>query len=778
MKFWNTVARTILIHRVATIIIIAVITGLLASQFKNVQFSYTEANLLPEDNPVNIEYDKFLNIFGEEGNIIVLAVKDSTLFSDVKKFNNWIALADEISSHKKIIEGVVSFSNIKELKKNVEEQKFELTSIFTKKKYNQQEVDSISNHIFNDLPFYDHLLFNKETGTIQTIVYVDKQIVNTKVRSDFVKDVFNPLIQKFNKENNLQVRVSGMPYVRSMNAASVKSEMGMFVLLGLGVTGLIFFLFFRSLRATAITLAVVIIGVLWSFGFIGLLGYQISILTALIPPLIIVIGVPNAIFLIHKYQQEIHKHGNKAKSLQRVITKVGNATLMTNLTTSAGFATFIFTKSTILKEFGVIASINIMGIFIISLCLIPILYSFMPLPKPKHLKHLEKKWVDTIVKGMTKIVRNKKPFVYIISSILLLIAILGAFQIKVSGSLIEDMSKKTQFYKDIVFFEKEFGGILPLEILVDTKKEKGVMNLATLKRIDKLESEILKIPEFSKPISINNLVKFTKQAFYNGNPDFYKLPTSQEKNFILSYAQNSGGDTNALSNMVDKTGRYARITTFMKDIGTERMEQIQEELQIIIDKNFPKERYNVTMTGKALVFVKGTNYLIHNLIISLGLAIVLIAVFIGGLFKNSKMILISLIPNVFPLILTAGLMGFLGIPLKPSTILVFSIAFGISVDDTIHFLAKYRQELIASKGKVRKSVYKAIRESGISMFYTSIVLFFGFLVFVISSFGGTKALGGLVSITLLFAMISNLVILPSLLLTFERTINKKKKSKK
>ncbi|MDO3695611.1 efflux RND transporter permease subunit [Wenyingzhuangia sp. chi5] len=778
MKFWNTVARTILTHRVATIIIIAVVTGLLASQFKKVQFSYTEANLLPEDNSVNIEYDKFLNIFGEEGNIIVLAVKDSTLFTDVNKFNNWIALADKISAYKEVIEGVVSFSNIKELKKNVEAQKFELTSIFTKKKYNQQEVDSISQHIFNDLPFYDHLLFNKETGTIQTIVYVDKQIVNTKVRSDFIKETFNPLIQKFNKENNLQVRVSGMPYVRSMNAASVKSEMGMFVLLGLGVTGLIFFLFFRSLRATAITLTVVIIGVLWSFGFIGLLGYQISILTALIPPLIIVIGVPNAIFLIHKYQQEIHKHGNKAKSLQRVITKVGNATLMTNLTTSAGFATFIFTKSTILKEFGVIASINIMGIFLISLCLIPILYSFMPLPKPKHLKHLEKRWVDTIVKGMTSIVRNKKPYVYIVSFILLTVAIIGAFQIKVSGSLIEDMSKKTQFYKDIVFFEKEFGGILPLEILVDTKKDKGVMNLATLKRIDKLESEILKIPEFSKPISVNNLVKFTKQAFYNGNPDFYKLPTSQEKNFILSYAQNSGGNTNALANMVDKTGRYARITTFMKDIGTERMEQIQEELQVIIDKNFPKERYDVTMTGKALVFVKGTNYLIHNLIISLGLAIVLIALFIGGLFKNSKMILISLIPNVFPLVLTAGLMGYLGIPLKPSTILVFSIAFGISVDDTIHFLAKYRQELIASKGKVRKSVYKAIKESGISMFYTSIVLFFGFLVFVISSFGGTKALGGLVSITLLFAMISNLVILPSLLLTFERVINKKRKKSK
>lgn len=775
MKFWNNVARIILTHRVATITIIAIITGLLAIQFKNVKFSYTEANLLPEDNPVNLEYDKFLEIFGEEGNIIVLAIHDESLFTDADKFNNWLALADTISSFKKEIEGVISFSNIKELKKNETNKNFELSSILHKKTYNKYEIDSIKNHIFNDLPFYDNILFNKETGTVQTIVYVDKQIVNTKLRSDFIKNIFNPLIQKFNKDNKLQIRVSGMPYVRSMNAASVKSEMGMFVLLGLGITGFIFFLFFRSIRATAITLAVVIIGVLWSFGFIGLLGYQISILTALIPPLIIVIGVPNAIFLIHKYQQEVNKHGNKAKSLQRVITKVGNATLMTNLTTAAGFATFIFTKSKILKEFGVIASINIMGIFFISLCLIPVLYSFMPLPKPKHLKHLKKKWADTVIKGMTNIVRHKKISVYIISFILLLISVFGAFQIKISGSLIEDMSKKTQFYKDIVFFEKEFGGILPLEILIDTKKEKGVMNLSILKRIDRLEKEIIKIPEFSKPISVNNIVKFSKQAFYNGNPDFYKLPTSQEKNFILSYAQNSGGDTDALANMVDKSGRYARITTFMKDIGTERMEQIQQELQIIIDKNFPKNRFDVTMTGKALVFVKGTNYLIQNLIISLGLAIVLIALFIGGLFRKFKMIFISLIPNVFPLVLTAGLMGYLGIPLKPSTILVFSIAFGISVDDTIHFLAKYRQELMASKGKVRKSVYKAIKESGISMFYTSIVLFFGFLVFIISSFGGTKALGGLVSITLLFAMISNLIILPCFLLTFEKRLSKKKK---
>jgi hypothetical protein len=522
-----------------------------------------------------------------------------------------------------------------------------------------------------------------------------------------------------------------------------------------------------------ITLLVVTIGVIWAFGFIGLFRYEISVLMALIPPLIIVIGVPNAIFLINKYQQEVKKHGNQAKSLQRVISKVGNATLMTNVTTASGFATFIFTKSQLLKEFGIIASINIIGIFLIALFVIPIVYSFMPLPKEKHLKHLERRWIEVFVKWMESIVRNHRIAVYASTIILIIVSMIGIFTIKVSGSLIEDMPKGKQFFKDIVFFEEEFGGIMPLEIIIDTKKENGVMNLGTLKRMNELEETIDEIPQLSKPISVLNIVKYSKQAFYGGNPKFYQLPTNQEKNWILSYAKNATSNTNLLDSYVDSTGRYARITTFMKDIGTDKMEIIEERLQQKIDKEFPKENYHVSMTGKALVFLKGTNYLIHNLVISLSLAIFLIAIFMAFLFRSFKMILISLIPNIFPLLITAGLMGYLGIPIKPSTILVFSIAFGISVDDTIHFLAKYRQELKANNWRIKQSVYNALRETGVSMLYTSIVLFFGFLVFTASSFGGTIALGGLVSVTLLFAMVSNLLLLPSLLLSLEKNIANK-----
>lgn len=771
MNFWTRVSRIILKNRYLILILIAIITTLLVFQMKNMRFSYTEANLLPENHEVNIQYNKFLEIFGEEGNLVLLAVKDSSVFT-TDKFNAWNSLAKSFDSLSEV-EFTLSIADVKKLKKDTKNRKFVLESIYEEKITSQEKVNSIKKELFEKLPFYDNLLYNKKTETIQTAIYIDKEIVNTPVRKAFVFDKLIPIINRFEKENNLDVRVSGMPYIRTINAQNIIDEIQLFVLGALLITGIIFFFFFRSYRATFITLLVVTIGVTWAFGFIGLFGYEITVLTALIPPLIIVIGVPNAVFLINKYQQEIKSHGQQAKALQRVISKIGNATLMTNITTASGFATFVFVKSQLLREFGILASINILSIFVLALLIIPIIYSFMEPPKKKHLNHLERRWMENVVDWMEKMVREQRIAVYITTVVIIILGIIGLYQIRVSGSLIEDMPKTKAFFKDIKFFENEFGGIMPLEILVDTKKEKGVMKLSTLKRMDKINEVIESFPELSKPVSIVNLVKYSKQAYYKGKPKYYQLPTSQEQNYIFEYTKNSDGNSDMLNNFVDSTGQFARITTFMKDIGTDKMNVIQERLRQIVEKEFPAERYNVSFTGKALVFLKGTNYLIGNLVFSLSLAILLIALFMAWMFRSFRMILISIIPNMLPLLITAGLMGFFGIPIKPSTILVFSIAFGISVDDTIHFLAKYRQELIANNWKIRKSVYAALRETGVSMFYTSIVLFFGFLVFTVSSFGGTIALGGLVSITLLLAMVSNLLLLPSLLLTFEDKIANK-----
>lgn len=422
-----------------------------------------------------------------------------------------------------------------------------------------------------------------------------------------------------------------------------------------------------------------------------------------------------------------------------------------------------------------VTSINVITVYLLTLMVVPIVYSFMPLPKEKHLNHLSKTYLSSILNSVEHLVRYKRRLIYGIYGILLLFSVVGVTQMKVSGSLIGEMPKSASFFKDILFFEKEFNGVMPLEIMINTKRKKGVMKASTLRKMDELQNTIDSIPELSKPVSIVNLVKYSKQAFYNGNPEYYDLPNSQEQAFILSYAKNAtkGSKDNLMKSYVDKTGQYARITTFMKDIGTEDMAKIEKKLHAKIDTIFPPDRYEVTLTGKALVFQKGTSYLVNNLIESLIFAILLIAGLMAYMFRSWKMIFASVVTNILPLCITSGLMGYFGIPLKPSTILVFSIAFGISVDNAIQFMAKYRHDLIQNGGKIKKAVISALHETGVSTFYTSVVLIFGFAIFTLSSFGGTIALGGLISVTLTFAMFANLVVLPALVLTTAKWSAKK-----
>ncbi|SHI47776.1 hypothetical protein SAMN05444363_0744 [Flavobacterium terrae] len=769
--FWELIARIILRNRILIISIVTLITILLASQWKNIIFTQTEANLIPADDKVNVDYNNFLDKFGEEGNLIVIATKDPKLFTP-KVFKAWSEMMSTISKHKEV-DLVISVDNLKVLTKNDSLEKFALKNLVDKSKVEKQNyLNQIKSELLNNLPFYEGLLFNKKTGSIRSAIYLDKKIVNTKARKEYVLNSLIPEIEKFENETKIDLRASGMPYIRTLNAKTIIDEIGLFIGAALLITGLIFFIFFRSFRATLISLIIVIIGVMWSFGLLGLLGYEVTVLTALVPTLVIVIGIPNCIFLINKYHQEFAKHANKAKALQRVITKTGTATFMTNLTTAFGFATFIGTNNDLLIEFGIVSSIAIMCIYLLCVFIIPIFFSFISSPLNRHLLHLNRDYLNSFMKWIVNTVKYKKVEVYSVAVVLLIVGLIGIHKIKISGSILEDMPKKTSFFNDILFFEKEFNGVLPLEIMIDTKRKKGVMKLSTLKRMDELEETITDIPELSKPLSVVSLIKYSKQAYYNNNPEFFELPTAQEQSFILSYAKNATQNSkeNLMKSYVDSTGQYARITTFIKDENGKNMEAIEEQIRAKANKLFPSPRYEVIITGKPSVFQKGTKYLLDNLVSSLILAFLLTGGLVAIMFRSFKMVIVSIVPNLLPLIMTAGLMGFLNIPLKPSTILVFGIAFGLSVDDTLRFLAQYRLELSRNEWKIKKSVFATFDDAGISMFYTSIVLFFGFSVFMLSSFGGTVALGGLVALTLFFGMLSNLVLLPSLVLSLNRTL--------
>ena len=781
---WTTISGIILRNRVIFLIALALITVFMAFQGQGVKMKYKFGGLLPKTDTTYLNYQKFLSEFSEDGNVLVLGVQGEELF-ELENFAAWYQLGEDLKKIKvarnvktgngtevemaSAIDSVFSVAHAYNLKRNDELKKFDFSKIVSSKPTTQAEVDSIRN-VLDNIPFYKELLSNDSSYASLMMVFVNAKLFNSEDRGDAIEQVQHT-VEKFSKQY-MHTHYSGLPFIRTVVSNRIKGELKMFVILAALITALILFLFFRSLQVVLFSMLVVITGVIWSMGIIGMLGYELTAVMGLIPPLIIVIGVPNCVFLLNKYHSEYVRHGNKIKSLQRVIEKIGNATFMTNTTTSLGFATFIATQSSILQEFGVIASINIMIVFLLSIIMIPSIFSFLPAPKPKHTRHLDKKWLYLTVDKLVVIVTDHRKKVYIATAIIVLLGFYGLSKIESTGNIVDDLPKDDLVLVDLHFFEKNFNGVMPLEILVDTRKKGGALKESTLRKIEKVQELLREYPEISKSLSIVDAVKFVKQSFYGGDVNRYKLISGNEKSFIAPYL--SGKDNVGVSALfMDSLNQKTRITAQIADVGTKEMDVIVNDLSPKIDKILNPDKYDTILTGTSIVYLKGTNYLVKNLFISLLIAIIIISSIMASLFRSARMVLVSLVPNLIPLLVTGALMGYCGIPIKPSTILVFSIAFGISVDDTIHYLAKYRQELNMRGWNIRRSVLNAVRETGVSMIYTSIVLFFGFGIFAASNFGGTVALGILVSVTLLVAMFANLILLPSLLLSLEKSITTK-----
>jgi len=759
---WAVIARTILRYRAVFVWLILAFTYFMYQQSDNVRLSYEMARLLPHDSETQLDYNYFADKFGESDNLMLIGV-DIDSFFVYQKFSKWQKFSESL----KTIDGVnnvFSIVDAVDLKKNENQKKFEPYKIFGSVK-NQADLDK-SFEKYKRLPFYKDRFINDKAAVL--ILNLDDKFIGSSKRKELISSITS-LGDLYSKESTNKIYYSGLPYLRTTNSEMIRNEVKLFIILAMLVTAIILFLFFRSVKAMLISMLIVAIGVTWSFGTLAILDYEITILSALIPPLLIVIGVPNSIFLINKYHNEFKAHGNKSKALVRMIKRVGNITILTNTTTALGFATFILTSSQDLRQFGLVASLNIFAVFFLSLLLIPILLSYISPPKQRHTKHLDRKWIHYITTKIIYWVTHRREHIYVYTIIIAVVAFFGLLKMKTSGNITDDIPKDTEFYQGISFFEKNFNSVLPFEITIDTHRKNGMTRLSTLKKIDALVDTLATYPQFSRSISMIDAVKFFKQAVYNGNSKYYELPNSQEKNWLLNYADNSDISSTWMDTFLDKDKQVGRVSLQVIDIGTKEMKEIRTKLRGQIDQIFDKEKYDVKMTGSSVVFLEGTTYLVKNLFTSLFLAILLISLFMAWMFNSFRMVMVSLIPNLIPLLLTAAIMGYFGIAIKPSTILVFGIAFGISVDDTIHFLAKYRQEL-KYNGNIRKSVKKAIRETGVSMIYTSIVLFFGFSIFITSQFGGTIALGLLVSLTLTIALLSNLVLLPALLLTLEKSI--------
>ncbi len=776
---WQKIGELVLRYRLPLLIILFAVTGVMGYYASKVKMSYEFAKSIPIDNPKYKEYLAFKQKFGEDGNLLAIGFQTDKLFTP-EQFNRLAKFHDTL---KRIsgVSDVLSVVSAINLVKNDSTEKLQTKLIFPRPITSQSELDSCRD-IFLSLPFYKGLMYNPDTKAYLVGVRIENDVINKKRRDTVVAAIENTAAA-FEAESKLELRYSGLPHIRNNLMTRIGAEMKWFLLGSIIFSAVILFIFFRSFSTTVLSLAVVIIGVIYSLGTIYLFGFQITLLTALIPPLIVVIGIPNCIYFLNKYHTSYIHRSNKMEALVEMVRKMGIVTLFCNIAAAIGFAVFALTKSAVLKEFGIVAGINIMALFIISLILLPAALSYLPVPKQKHTRYLQNRWLAATLKRVELWVFGHTKFVYALTIAIVIFSITGILRLRSEGFIVDDLPKTDKVYTDLKFFEQHFKGIMPLEILIDTRKKNGFTGsraLPIFEKIDSFSQYIASQPEMARPLSLAEGLKFAKQGFYDGDSNNYSMPNAFDGAFVADYLRapknNQGGEgasfQKLMSAFMDSNRQVTRISINMADIGSKRLPLMLDSLQKKANTFFDSTKYDVQLTGTSVTFLEGSRFIISGLKESIFWAFLLISLCMLYLFKSFRILICSLIPNIIPLLLTAGVMGWVGIAIKPSTVLVFSVALGIAIDITIRFLVNYKQEMPHYRNDVRETVMHTIRQTGISIIYTSLVLIAGFIIFVFSGFGGTQALGWLTSLTLLSATITNLVLLPVLLLTTDRKKNK------
>ncbi|MBL7865429.1 MAG: MMPL family transporter [Cyclobacteriaceae bacterium] len=773
---WSRIADSIIKFRLPLMSGIVVITIAMGYYASRVEMSYDFGRAVPPQDPDMVFLNKFRQQFGEDGNMVAIGLRDSAVYQ-VQNFER----LRQLSLRLRAIEGVnevLSLPRMKIILKDTANQRFFLWPLFPDTLQTQRQLDSLLSVAHNQ-KFYSGQLVNMTNGSTMMLISVEKEYANSAKRVKLTQDL-QQVGKEFTDQTGINLRYAGLPFIRAVVAEQVRKELSLFLYLSAIVTGAIMLIFFRSVRAVIFSMIMIGVLVIWTLGTITLLGFKITLLSGLIPPVIVTIGITNAIYLLNKYHVEYAKQKDKMQAIRVVVQKMGLATFLTNLTVAIGFLTLLSTDILVLREFGIVAGINILALFFVSLVMIPGILSWLPEPSSKHLRHLNFRILGAFVSGIDLLVHRHRPWIYTATLAITFFAAVGMLRLHSVSFMVDDIPEESQIKRDLKFFESNFSGVMPLEIVVDidSKRKRQLLDVNNLKAIDDFEKSLDSITVTSRPVSIVSLVKAAKQAFYNNNPERYTLPTKTEAGFILRYMKGQSDSSGLVKSFVDSSFNKMRISMQMADVGSLRMDSlinqiIQPKADALVTSlksnlKSAKDSVHVSVTGSSKIFIKGNKFLINNLSESLVLAFILITLSMAMLFANARMIIISLIPNLIAMMITAGLMGYLDIPLKASTALIFSITFGISVDNSIRFLAKYRQELLAGEFFVPRAVSESILETGKSIIYTSVALFAGFIIFAFSDFGGTIALGILTSTTLLISMFTNLILLPALIMTFDK----------
>ena len=600
-------------------------------------------------------------------------------------------------------------------------------------------------------------MVNLENNSL-IVVIKNKQLIN-KEDSDELATALQDLIDE---EGFKEIHMMGKIMGQQEYIAVMKVEFLTFASISIFVLIVFLIIAYRALWGILIPLATVLLAVIGSLGFMQLSGTPLNMMTTLLPVIMLVVGMSDVVHLVSKYLEEIRYCRTKTVAIKNMLKKVGVATLLTSLTTALGFVTLIGVGMEPIQDFGIFTAVGVILAFVLSILFIPSIFLNIKKPKITDSTKVQNAWERGLGKFFIRLCRNQKT-VLVAYTILTIICILGASRIQFDYFLMQDLGEDQPLMQDLRYFQKQFGGIRPFEMAIIPAEGKEVTDFDVIRETEKLEQYLDNEYGVNQMISPTVPFKFANKTLRNGRDEYYKIPENEKRFDYLKRQMVKFESREEFQQIVSADKRVGRVFGRMIDPGSRKMLQLNDSLAVFYQNNIDSSVLSYKLTGTPVIIDEAGRHVSENIVIGLLFAFLLIGISMAVLFKSIKMGLISLVPNMFPILLTAGYIGFAGIDLNMSTAIVFTIAFGIAVDDTIHFLSRYRQEM----GHGRTNLFALRRtfiSTGKAIIITSIILLGGFGSLIFSNFLSTFYIGLFVSMTLVFAVVTDLTLLPMMLL--------------
>ena len=743
----NKLIKVILNHPKVILSILAAITLVLVTFLPKVKMDFSIEQLFSQNDPVINRFLNFREEFdGVDNRIFLLYESDDPFSYKNLELNKKMVYAFEN------IEGVSKVTSLTNIELFTEGGEYLLSPVYENIPKSIDSLNIAKERILSSDLLKNYLI--SEDGKVAAIlIEVSDSFNEHESRESIVKQ-----IDELQLGTDWTWHQTGLPIIRTRYVQYMIADNITFLIPVLSMLILLLSLLFRSLVGLVLPLIVVLLTIIWTLGFMTAAGITINIISYIIPTLLMVVGISDSVHFLVKYYKTLHLLGDKREALTQSLQKIGTAIFLTSITTAIGFGALSMVNIEIVKEFGIFTAMGVFFAFIITVLFIPSTLMLLGKTPKTKLEAYSRGYRVKIVKKLITIVRGHPKKIIFTGITITIIGFFGALQINPHSKLLDDLRPGNTLLEDMRLAEDRMGSVLPVEIIITVDENENfqdIQDVAVISFTDELASYISKIPEIGKVVSVSDYLKAINQAMNDGDKSFYQVPLSRE--IISQYMLLYDSEFNSLINS-DLT--KLRIASQIKDIDSRRSAEIEKELNTYIASVIP-EGITAEVTGTAFLALRTNNYLVKNLLGSFLVALIIITFLMIVLFRSVKMAFISILPNIIPMMVMAAVLGFLQIPLRPATAMTFAVAFGIAVDDTLHYLIRYRMEL--SKQHYRQANDSTMLGTGIAMMSTTAILSAGFLVLILSQFTPTVEFGMLSVITIITALIGDLTFLPALL---------------